>query len=72
MDSVEKLTTLGTQDTIRRQTNIYEQYIYVEKKSKKNHFYLNEYLTDKDQQPLFAASYTNFLHFPFKKQGILH
>jgi hypothetical protein len=35
MDSVEKLTTLGTQDTIRRQTNIYEKYIYVEKKSKK-------------------------------------
>ena len=54
-------------------TNKYIWKIYLcGEKIKKYYFYLNEYLTDKDQQPFFAASYTNFLHFPFKKQGILH
>ena len=56
MDSPDKLATLGAQDTIRRQTNIYEKHSCGKKKKKKKHFNLNEYLTDKGQQPLFSAS----------------
>ena len=51
---------------------IYMKNIFMWRKKSKKYFYLNEYLTDKGQQPLFAASYTYFLHFPFKKQGIAH